>query len=197
VSKVEQQVSYLLELDKLKAIYRKALIKCDNNRYENSAEHSWHAAMAAIVLAEHLPQTVNLLTVVHMLLIHDIVEIDAGDTFAFGEQGDLDAQHQKEVDAANRIFGLLPEQQAETFIAVWQEFEQGETAEAQYAKTIDRLMPFIQNMQNEGGSWKQHGISKSQVIKRNQHTQFVSDSLWQYITAQIDLAVDNGWLLNE
>ena len=197
MSKVEQQVSYLLELDKLKAIYRKALIKCDNNRYENSAEHSWHAAMAAIVLAEHLPQTVNLLTVVHMLLIHDIVEIDAGDTFAFGEQGDLDAQHQKEVDAANRIFGLLPEQQAETFIAVWQEFEQGETAEAQYAKTIDRLMPFIQNMQNEGGSWKQHGISKSQVIKRNQHTQFVSDSLWQYITAQMDLAVLNGWLLNE
>lgn len=192
-----QQLDFLLELDKLKAIYRQALVRADNNRQENSAEHSWHIAMMAPILQEYCTEDIALVRVIKMLLIHDIVEIDAGDTFAFSDAGDLDAQHQKEVDAANRIFGLLPESQNQEYRSLWFEFEAAETADARFAKAMDRLLPLLQNMQNNGGSWARHGVKKSQVLKRNQYLEDIAPRLWQYVCAQIALAAEKGWLRDE
>ncbi|WP_036824102.1 HD domain-containing protein, partial [Photobacterium sanctipauli] len=127
----------------------------------------------------------------------DIVEIDAGDMFAFAEQTDHDAQEQKELAAANRLFGLLPEQQFEAMKALWIEFEQAQTADARFAKGMDRILPLIQNMANGGGSWVKHNVSKSQVLKRNAYLEQVTPKLWDYACQQIDLAVKNGWLRDE
>lgn len=194
MQELNHQINFILELDKLKAIYRKALIRADKNRYENSAEHSWHIALTAHVLAPYANATVDISRVCLMLLIHDIVEIDAGDTFAFDHHTILGQQAEKEAAAAERIFGLLPSPQRESMIALWHEFEQAETADAQFAKAIDRILPLIQNMQNEGGSWVQNKVFKHQVIKRNQYLETAAPKLWQYVLEQIDIAEDRGWL---
>ncbi|MBE1300766.1 MAG: HD domain-containing protein [Alteromonadaceae bacterium] len=190
----KEQLSFIVELDKLKAIYRKALIKCDNNRYENSAEHSWHVALTANVLAPYAEKDIDITRVMLMLLIHDIVEIDAGDTFAFDEKAVLAEQSDKEQMAANRLFGLLPEVQYKTYLALWNEFERAETPDAKFAKSMDRVLPLIQNMQNEGGSWAQHNVSKQQVINRNKHLAEIAPTLWEFVLEQIDLATQKGWL---
>lgn len=192
----KQQLDFILELDQLKRVYRKALVKCDNNRYENSAEHSWHIALMAQVLSVYAQEQVDLSRVISMLLIHDIVEIDAGDTFAFGEQADLAAQHQKEVAAAKRIFGLLPSLQAQQYLDLWLEFEEAQTADGRFAKSMDRILPLLQNMQNQGGSWAQHQVKKSQVLKRNSYLEVAAPKLWQFVCEQIDIAVANGWLID-
>lgn len=194
MSDLHQQIQFIIELDKLKAINRKALIKADQNRYENSAEHSWHIALSAHILAPYAEQSVDVGKVCQMLLIHDVVEIDAGDTFAFAQQEILGQQSAKETLAAQRLFGLLPEPQRSHYLALWHEFENAETAEARYAKAIDRILPLIQNMQNEGGSWAQHQVSKQQVIRRNQFLEHAAPKLWQYVLAQIDIATERGWL---
>lgn len=190
----KEQLSFIVELDKLKAVYRKALIKCDNNRYENSAEHSWHVALTANVLAPYAEKDIDITRVMLMLLIHDIVEIDAGDTFAFDEKAVLAEQSDKEQMAANRLFGLLPESQYKTYLALWNEFERAETPDAKFAKSMDRVLPLIQNMHNEGGSWAQHNVSKQQVINRNKHLAEIAPTLWQFVLEQIDLATQKGWL---
>lgn len=194
MQELNHQINFILELDKLKAIYRKALIRADKNRYENSAEHSWHIALTAHVLAPYANASVDIHRVCLMLLIHDIVEIDAGDTFAFDHHTILGQQAEKEAAAAERIFGLLPSPQRESMIALWHEFEQAETADAQFAKAMDRILPLIQNMQNEGGSWVQNKVFKHQVIKRNQYLETAAPKLWQYVLEQIDIAEDRGWL---
>lgn len=195
--RLSQQLEFISELDKLKAIKRKALIKCDDNRYENSAEHSWHIAMAAQVLHPYAEEPVDLARVTQMLLIHDIVEIDAGDTFAFAEQVDLDAQAEKEERAANRIFGMLPGGQFEYMKALFVEFEECTTADGRFAKAIDRILPLIQNVQNDGGSWAQHSVKKSQVLARNRYLEDIAPKLWVFVQEQIDLAARKGWLVNE
>lgn len=194
MQKLSQQIDFILELDKLKAVYRKALIKTDNNRFENSAEHSWHISLTAHVLAPYVDASVDISRVTLMLLIHDIVEIDAGDTFAFDHHTILNQQADKEHAAAQRIFGLLPEPQSARFHTLWHEFEQAETPDAQFAKAIDRILPLIQNMQNEGGSWVQNKVFKHQVIKRNQYLETAAPSLWAYVLEQIEIAADKGWL---
>lgn len=194
---LSQQLEFITELDKLKAVKRKALIKCDDNRYENSAEHSWHIAMAAQVLHSYADEPVDLARVTQMLLIHDIVEIDAGDTFAFADEADLAAQEAKEEAAANRIFGLLPGGQFDYMKALFREFEDCTTADGRFAKAIDRILPLIQNMQNEGGSWAQHKVKRSAVLARNQYLEGLAPSLWTFVKDQIELATENGWLLNE
>ena len=191
---LSQQIDFILELDKLKAVYRKALIKTDNNRYENSAEHSWHISLTAHVLAPYVDAAVDISRVTLMLLIHDIVEIDAGDTFAFDQHAVLDQQADKEHAAAQRIFGLLPDSQQTRFHALWHEFELAETPDAQFAKAIDRLLPLIQNMQNEGGSWVQNKVFQHQVIRRNQYLEKSAPALWRYVLDQIDIATTKGWL---
>lgn len=193
---LQQQLEFINELDRLKSVYRQALVKCDDNRFENSAEHSWHIALTAHVLAPYAQGDVTIARVVLMLLIHDIVEIDAGDTFAFADQASLDGQHEKEIAAANRLFGLLPENQCQHFYLLWLEFEAAETDDAQFAKAIDRILPLLQNMQNNGGSWVKHGVSKSKVLKRNQYLEKSAPALWQYVLQQIDVAVANNWLID-
>ncbi len=192
---LNQQLSFILELDHLKTIYRKTLVKSDKNRYENSAEHSWHISMMAQVLHPYAGEPVDISRVVSMLLIHDIVEIDAGDTFAFAEQHELDGQEAKELKAANRLFGLLPGEQFKSMKKLWIEFENAETADARFAKAMDRVLPLIQNMANEGGSWAKHKVSKEQVIERNQYLEGLAPKLWSYACDQIDLAVKKGWLM--
>lgn len=192
-----QQLDFILELDRLKAVYRQALVKVDNNRQENSAEHSWHISLLAQTLHQYAQETVDINRVVTMLLIHDIVEIDAGDTFAFAEQHELDGQEEKELNAANRIFGLLPDAQFSAMKTLWLEFEQATTADARFAKAMDRILPLLQNMQNEGGSWARHGVKKTQVIKRNQHLEGLAPKLWAYVNEQINIAVAKGWLIDE
>ena len=192
-----QQLTFIAELDKLKAVQRKALIKCDDNRFENSAEHSWHIAMAAQVLHGYAEEPVNLARVTQMLLIHDIVEIDAGDTFAFAEQADLDAQAAKEEKAANRIFGLLPGAQFDYMKALFIEFELCNTADGRFAKAVDCILPLIQNINNDGGSWAQHTVKKSQVLARNRHLEKLAPKLWTFVQSQVDTATSKGWLVND
>jgi len=194
---LNQQLNFILELDRLKAVYRQVLVKTDKNRNENSAEHSWHIAMMANTLHEYAIEEVNISRVVNMLLIHDIVEIDAGDTFAYAEQQKLDGQEDKELKAADRIFGLLPENQFNAMKQLWLEFEQAETTDARFAKAMDRVLPLMQNMQNDGGSWSRHRVKKSQVVNRNQYLDGLAPKLWSYVCEQIDIAVQKGWLIDE
>lgn len=193
----QQQLDFILELDRLKAVYRKTLVKADDDRQENSAEHSWHIAMLASVFSEYADQEVDISRVVLMLLIHDIVEIDAGDMFAFAEAEDHSQQAEKEAQAAQRIFGLLPEQQAQTFIDMWFEFELAHSPDAKFAKSIDRVLPVFQNMSNGGGSWKRHGVSSSQVLARNELLKDSAPKLYHYVTQQTEIAITNGWLIDK
>lgn len=190
---LEQQLDFIMELDRLKAVQRRSRVKADGNRFENSAEHSWHIALMAQMLSSYAEEPVNLERVVTMLLIHDIVEIDAGDTFAFDTEG-LESQEAKEQEAADRIFGLLPQDQAQKYRVLWQEFEDAETTDGRFAKAMDRILPLLQNCRNNGGSWAEHGVSKAQVIKRNEYLNGLAPELWSYALEQIDLAVANGWL---
>ncbi|WP_372880363.1 HD family hydrolase [Psychromonas sp.] len=194
MKELKQQLNFIMELDRLKAVYRKTMVQSDDNRQENSAEHSWHISMVATVFHQYAQEPVNINRVVSMLLIHDIVEIDVGDTFAFAAQQDLDAQEEKELRAANRLFGLLPETQFQLFQTLWLEFEQAESADARFAKAMDCILPLIQNMANQGGSWAKHEVKKHQVLKRNQYLQDLAPKLWSYACSEIDLAVEKGWL---
>ena len=191
---LNQQLAFIQEVEHLKGIYRQTTVKCDNGRQENSAEHSWHVALMAQLLSEYAEEPVNVQRAVIMLLIHDVVEIDAGDLFAFAEKSHHDDQEDKEIAAANRLFGLLPERQFDEMKTLWLEFEQAETADARYAKAMDRILPLLQNMANEGGSWVKHNVSKQQVIKRNEYLKGLTPKLWDYALQQIDLAVEKGWL---
>lgn len=194
---LRQQVAFIVEIDRLKAVYRKTRVKADHNRPENSAEHSWQIALSAQVLQAYAEQPVDIQRVVCMLLIHDIVEIDAGDLFAFENQALQDAQQEKEIRAAQRIFGLLPTDQSVQMQALWNEFEAAQSVDARFAKSIDRLLPLILNMANQGGSWAENKVSKQQVIKRNGYLQTLSPKLFGYALEQIDIACDRGWLLDD
>lgn len=191
---LEAQLAFIRELDKLKGVYRLARVKTDNNRRENSAEHSWHLCLIAHVLVEYVDEPIDMHRVLRLLLVHDIVEIDAGDTFAFAPQAALDAQPEKELRAAKRLFGLLPEHQGEELLNLWLEFEQRETPEARYAVAVDRVAPLIMNVANDGGSWRHHSPTRSQVLKRNEFIKNAVPRLWSYVETQVDLAVTQGWL---
>ena len=194
---LKQQLAFILEIDQLKAIYRQTFVLSDDNRNENSAEHSWHISMMAHILHEYAEETVDISRVVKMLLIHDIVEIDAGDTFAFADQSKHDSQEDEELEAANRLFGLLPEEQFQLMNNLWIEFELANTADAKFAKAMDRMLPLLQNIQNNGGSWVKHNISKTQVLKRNNYLEETCPQLWCYACEQIDFAVLEGWLIDK
>jgi len=194
MEELNKQLDFIIELDRLKGVYRQALVKSDKNRFENSAEHSWHISLTAQILHNYAIEKVDVSRVMSMLLIHDIVEIDAGDMFAFSNEAAHAEQEDKEIAAATRLFGLLPEEQFHTFNQLWLEFEAAETIDAKFAKAMDRILPLIQNMKNEGGSWARHKVKKSQVIKRNEYLEGLAPQLWSYVCQQIDLAVKNGWL---
>ena len=186
---------FITELDKLKAVKRQITLPLDNDRQENSAEHSWHVALMATTLAPFAAQPIDISLVVRMILIHDVVEIDAGDLFAFQEAAEHEAQAEKELAAAKRIFGLLPAPLNQELLALWLEFEEAETPDAEFAKAMDRVLPVFQNMQNQGGSWKKHGVTREKIAQRNKHLITCAPSLWDYVNTQLDNAVKKGWLL--
>ena len=186
---------FITELDKLKAVKRQITLPLDNDRQENSAEHSWHVALMATTLAPFAAQPIDISRVVRMILIHDVVEIDAGDLFAFQEAAEHEAQAEKELAAAKRIFGLLPAPLNQELLALWLEFEEAETPDAEFAKAMDRVLPVSQNMQNQGGSWKKHGVTREKIAQRNKHLVTCAPSLWDYVNTQLDNAVKKGWLL--
>ncbi|MFT5085994.1 MAG: putative hydrolase of HD superfamily [Candidatus Latescibacterota bacterium] len=191
--RLEEQMAFILEVEGLKQIFRQTLLPGDK-RPENDAEHSWHLSLMAIVLTEHarVPD-LDLLQVLKMVLIHDIVEIDAGDTFAYDTVGHEDKE-EREKAAADRLFNLLPEEQALEVRALWDEFEERVTPEAQYAAALDRLQPLLLNFHTEGAAWRRHGVKKAQVIARNEHIGEGAPALWQYARQMIDKAVECGYL---
>ncbi|WP_022941489.1 HD domain-containing protein [Psychromonas hadalis] len=193
---LQQQLDFLMQIDQLKAIYRQTTVKNDNDRQENSAEHSWHIALVAQVLQQYAAHNIDINRVTLMLLIHDIIEIDAGDLFAFAPQQHHQEQALKELAAAERLFGLLPHQQGEQMKTLWIEFEQAKSVDAQFAKAMDRILPLFQNMANHGGSWVKHSVKKQQILARNSYLQESAPKLWEYTCAQVDLAVNNGWLID-
>ena len=190
--RLKKQVEFILELDKLKTIFRQSYL-IHAERRENSAEHSWHVAVMALLLAEYAEEKVDLLRVLQMLLIHDIVEIDAGDTYCYDEANSLD-KAAREKQAALRIFGLLPEEQGKELRVIWEEFEAGVSPEAKFANAVDRLMPLLHNYYTQGKSWQAHGITKDKVLARTVQIQEVSNSLWQWIDALLEDAVAKGYL---
>lgn len=190
-----KQLSFIKEIDKIKYIERKTRL-FNSNRRENDAEHSWHLAMMALVLAEHSNRPIDLLKVIKMVLIHDIVEIDSGDIFIYDTAKDHD-NTEEERKAAKRIFGILPSEQAKELIAVWEEFEAGETDEAKFAKAVDRLEPLLQNTSNKGGTWTEYDIQKSQVIEKKIIINEGSETLWDYTKGLIDDSVAQGILGKE
>jgi len=191
--RLERQMRFLFEVDKLKEIQRRTRLP-QSQRPENSAEHSWHIALMAAMLAEHTaPAGVDVMRVMRMLLIHDIVEIDAGDTFGYDTSGHAD-KHDREMRAADRIFGLLPADQAAEIRALWEEFEAGETDEAKYALAMDRFQAVMVNYLSDGGSWREHRVSADRVIARNQVIANSSPALWAYARNLIEDAVAKGHL---
>lgn len=187
-----KQIAFIKEVDKLKYILRKTKL-FNSDRNENDAEHSWHLTLMALVLAGHANAPVDLLRVIKMLLIHDIVEIDAGDTFIYDTQKSHDNTVEERA-AANRIFGLLPDHQAAELIAVWEEFEAGQTAEAKFARAMDRLEPLLQNTSNDGGTWAEFGVSYDKVYTKKQVIQNGSDTIWQYAEQLLNESVGRGIL---
>ncbi len=186
------QIHFLQEVDRLKLVLRQSRLM-DGSRRENSAEHSWHVALAALILAPQANSALDVGRVIQMLLIHDIVEIDAGDTFAYDAQGRLD-QAAREAAAAQRLFGLLPPAQQEDVQRLWAEFEARITPEAKFAHAVDRLIPVLQNYATGGGSWRSHQVDRGRVEQRVGPIQEGSAALWDFVSALLDDAVAQGFL---
>lgn len=178
MQRLSQQMDFIREVDKEKMITRQTYLS-DASRKENDAEHSWHLAMMAMILSEHANESVNVLRTMQMVLIHDLVEIDAGDTYAYDEAGNA-TKVQRELAAADRIFGLLPEDQQQYMRGLWDEFEENITPEARFANSLDKLQPLMLNHESGGKAWKEHGIHSSQVYRRNERTSEGSQVLWDY-----------------
>ena len=187
-----KQIEFIKEIDKVKYIQRKTKL-FNSDRNENDAEHSWHLAMMALVLAEHSNVPVDLLKVIKMVLIHDIVEIDAGDTFIYDTEKSHSNSDEERL-AAQRIFGMLPKEQAEELIAIWEEFEAGITNEAKFARTMDRLEPLLQNTSNKGGTWSEFGVNYEKVHEKKSIMKEGSESIWSYAKELINESVKNGIL---
>jgi len=190
-SRFEQQIRFIVEIDKLKNVLRRTLLT-DGTRRENSAEHSWHLALMAVLLAEHAPG-VDVRRVMEILLVHDIVEIDAGDTFAYDVAGNAN-KAARESAAAARLFGLLPADQARALWELWEEFEAGRTPESRYALALDRLQPLLQNVFAQGGAWRSHGVTREQILVRMKPVGDLSAELWTYVVRLVDEVWAAGYI---
>ncbi|MCS0433173.1 HD domain-containing protein [Vibrio diabolicus] len=193
MERLEKQLALVIELDKLKSILRRTRVKSAEGRLENSAEHSWHVTLMAILMEEHANAPVDICRVMKMLLIHDVVEIDAGDTFVYDTAASQE-QVEKEIRAAERLFGMLPSDQEQELLALWHEFEAAQTDDAKYAKALDRLIPMLLNYHNNGQSWKEHGVSREQALTINKRIEFGSVTLWDKAKELIEEATEKGWL---
>ncbi|MFD2598670.1 HD family hydrolase [Sphingobacterium corticis] len=187
-----KEIAFIKEIDKLKYVQRMTKL-FNSDRRENSAEHSWHLAMMAMVMVERSNEPVDLLKVLKMVLIHDVVEIDAGDTFIYDTHKSHDNTEEERL-AAQRIFGMLPDETARDFIEVWEEFEAGKTAEAKFARAMDRLEPLLQNSSNNGGTWKETGVNYQKVHAKKRVIQDGAASIWPYAEGLINEGVEKGLL---
>jgi len=188
----EKQLQFILEIDKLKTISRRTYL-LNGERLENTAEHSWHLAMLAMLLAEHANEPVNVSRVIRMVLVHDIVEIDAGDTYYYDPVGALD-KADRENRAADRLFGLLPADQGQELRELWEEFEACRTPDARFAAALDRFMPQLHNYYTGGKSWSEHGVTADRVLERNAGIAEGSVKLWERTQSLLNDAVAKGFL---
>ncbi|AXA33211.1 HD domain-containing protein [Francisella adeliensis] len=186
MNNLDQQVKFIVELEKLKSVYRKTWIPCDNNRNENTAEHSWQVALVANILSEYASVEINIAHVTKMLLLHDIVEIYAGDTFAFASNAILAEQQVNELKALDRLLDLLPKDQRKYFKDIWLEYEEAKTNDAKFANAIDRIVPAFQSFANAGGTWKKFNVSKTKILQRNKYLKEVAPRLYEYLLEKID-----------
>ena len=194
-SRLYNQMKFIFEIEKLKIVYRQNGI-LDGSRQENSAEHSWHISIMAIVLQEYSKECIDMLKVIKMLMIHDLVEIYTGDTFLYDNSARENIKD-AEREAADKIFGLLPDEQKEDFISIWDEFENGETNEAKYAKVMDNLQPILNHFFTNNQNIKKKKITKSQIIKKKVFIKDFSEELWQYALKIIHESAENGLYINE
>lgn len=195
MTRLEQQVNFIVEIDKVKNIFRQTYL-ADANRKENDAEHSWHLAISAFLLKEHVKEEVDLLKTILMVLIHDLVEIDAGDTYAYDDAGAID-KREREEKGAERIFGMLPEDQGTYFRELWEEFEDYESADAKFAHLLDNFQPLLLNDASNGKSWEEHGVKKSQIYKRNEKIEETSVPVWEYMKALVQKHIELGHVKDE
>ncbi|ANZ10366.1 HD domain-containing protein [Vibrio parahaemolyticus] len=193
MDRLEKQLALLIELDKLKSVLRRTRVKSAEGRLENSGEHSWHVALMAVLMEEHANAPVDICRVMKMLLIHDVVEIDAGDTFVYDTAATKE-QAEKEIKAAERLFGMLPTDQGQELLALWLEFEAAQSDDAKYAKALDRLIPMLLNYHNNGQSWKENSVTREQALTINKRIEFGSVTLWDKAKELIEEATEKGWL---
>ena len=187
-----RRIRFALEADRLKSVLRRTRL-ADGSRPENSAEHSWHLALLAVLLADTAAPGVDAARVIRMLLVHDIVEVDAGDTFAYDAGANLDREDREQAAAA-RLFGLLPEAQAAELRALWEEFEAGVTPDARFAVALDRFQPLLLNFAGGGGSWLEHGVARAQVLRRMEPIREGAPALWPVVADAVDRACAQGWI---
>jgi len=192
-NRLQKQIDFIVELDKLKTIYRRAYLAADNSRRENDAEHSWHISTMAEILKEYCPEEIDVNRVIRMLLIHDVVEIDAGDVGIY-QRANPQAITEKEHKAAQRIFGLLPADQGDEMMSTWLEFDSGQTPESRFAKAMDRLMPLLHNYYTQGKRWKEDGITYEQVMNINRNIEEYTPQLWIYAKSLIEASLSKGYL---
>lgn len=196
VNRLEQQMRFLVEVDKMKSVYRRTIL-IDKTRRESDAEHSWHFALMAMLLAEYAdPEKVDCARVIRMALVHDLIEIYAGDTFAYDVQGNQD-KRQRETEAADKLFALLPEDQAAEIRALWEEFDAMETPDAQYAAAIDRLQPFLNNYLTQGHTWRLGGVKSAQVYERMDPIRVALPEVWPFVDKMIQESIEKGYLEKE
>lgn len=193
--RLKKQMDFALEIDKEKNIFRQTHLS-GNGRRENDAEHAWHMATMIFILKEYANEEIDIAKAMMMALIHDVVEIDAGDTYAYDTEA-LKLQKEKEAKAAERIFGLLPEDQRDELKALFEEFEAQESPEARFVRVIDNLQPLMLNDANKGGDWIEHKVRRSQIYKRNEKTAGGSEKLWEYIQELIQRNIDRGSILDD
>jgi len=189
---LERRIQFALEADRLKSVIRRTRL-VDGSRHENSAEHSWQLGLLAMLMADAAPPGVDHARVIRMLLIHDIIEVDAGDTFAFDTSGYLD-KADREQAAAARLYGILPGEQGDELRALWEEFEVGESPDARFAVALDRFQPLLLNFYGGGGSWREHGIGRSQVLRRMGPIEHGAPALWPFVLNVIEQACALGWV---
>lgn len=193
IKRFEKHLMFITEIDKLKSVIRNTLL-LNNSKLENDAEHSWHISISAIILLEYANnQNLDVLKCIKMLLIHDLVEIDAGDTFAYDEKANQD-KFEKESKAADRIFGILPDDQKIEFKNLWIEFEKNLSDEAKYAHTIDSFLPILHNYKTQGKQWKKFGVTPDKVLERNSFIKKGSITIWAYIEKIVEESTKSGFL---
>ncbi len=193
--RLKEQMAFILEADKSKQVFRQTYLS-DGSRKENDAEHAWHLALMCALLAEYANEPIDLAKTMTMVLVHDLVEIDAGDTYAYDEAGNS-TKRERELKAADRIFSLLPEDQAEKFRGLWEEFEEAETPEARFALSLDKIQPVLLNDATGGRAWEEHGVRMSQILGRNRKTPEGSQILWKYTEDLLEKNVSLGHIKDD